>query len=360
MTKPDSSTDLKALSRTDLVAIKKGSKRLSFRERFTAYPLQKLIALILSLVFFFIVLSDRNTSQVYSDIPINLQIPEQFVIEGAAKIYTADVMIQARASVLKRLNRNELGVINLEPPAREGKIQINLTPDMMIVPKGVKVMAFSPEYLTINLEGLAERPVQVSTNNAVINEPLPGYQLEEIKVEPAFVEISGPKSVIESIHQLYIEPIDLSGRASNFRVQRSVIPIRPNVVSIENPNVTVSVNIISKSTERTILGVPIVSLNLTQPHEFLPPKADLVLNGEEEALAKVEPSTLFIVVDGSEDEKLPAHARIIKITNANIPNLPPGVGVNADKLQSIILKTSPLPPEENAQPMLKEDEAAEL
>lgn len=341
MTKPDSATDLKALSRTDLVAIKKGTKRLSFRQRLTANPFQKIIALILALILFFIVLSDRNTSESFADIPISLQIPEQYALEGKNSNLSASVVVQARASVLKNLGRNELGLIELVPPAREGKIQINLSPDMMKLPRGVKVQHFTPEYVSINLEKLTKRTVQVATNNAFTNEPLAGYQLGEVKVEPPAVEISGPRSIIEGIQQLYIEPIDLSGRASSFSVNRWIIPAQSQDVHIQEPNVTVSVGIVSKSKERVILGVPIVSLNLTQPHTFLPKTADLVLNGDEEALAKIEPGNLFVVVDGAEDEKLPPHARIIKITSANIPNLPPGVAINLDKLPSIILKTTP-------------------
>ena len=309
----------------------------SFKERVLANMPQKLIALVCSLILFVVVISDRNLSIEFQQIPVSIRLPDGFVTTDGKTETNVNVSVRGRASLIKDINRDDLGVITLTPPARNGNIQVTLQPEMLSLPEGVNIEKFTPEFIGLNLESIEHRIVAVSTDHAFTGELLPGYQLGEVRIVPESIEISGQTSLISNTSQLYIEPIDLTGKASTFTVNRWIILNRTGIQA-NSQQVKVTVNIVSKSRQNVVLGVPIVPLNLSLKHEFVPPTIDLTLVGDEESLAKIDASKLFVTIDGAEDETKDSHARLLESGDFNVPNLPPGVGFDESKLPSVLLK----------------------
>lgn len=309
----------------------------TLKNRITENLPQKIIAFVCSLALFVVVISDRNLTVEFEQIPVSIRLPEGFVILDGNKETTVNVTVQGRASLLKGIKRDDLGIITLNPPARNGNIQVTLQPEMLSLPDGVNIQRFTPEFVGLNLEAIEHRVVAVTTDHAFTGELLPGYQLGEVRIKPETLEISGPKSLIANTSQLYIEPIDLTGKASTFTVNRWVILNRTGLQAKSN-QVEVTVNIVSKSRQQVVLGVPIVPLNLSLKHEFVPPTIDLTLVGDEKSLAEIDASKLFVTIDGSEDENKNSHARLLERNDFNVPNLPHGVGFDESKLPSVLLK----------------------
>ncbi len=328
-------------------------KKPTLADRLSNNLPQKLLALVGSLTLFVVVLSDRNMTVTFDEIPVSLRIPEGYAQLGAGATQKVNVKVYGRASKLRQLTRDDLGSITIMPPSREGNVQVTLHADMLSIPDGVKVEKFQPEFVGVTLEPLARRSVPLTTDHAFTGELAPGYQLGEIKVTPAEIEITGAKSLVDETTQLYIEPIDLTGKAASFTVMRWAILNRTGVQATTSSRVEVSVNIVSKAKQHVILGVPIVPLNLTKNHEFVPSTIDLTLVGDEESLAKIDPSHLFITIDASQDENQSTHARLIEQREIDVPNLPAGVGFDETKLPSVLLKVSdehPKPRPNAAQP----------
>ena len=309
----------------------------SLKSRFLSNLPQKLIALVCSLGLFVVVISDRNLTLEFEQIPVSIRLPDGFVtLDGNTETHV-NVTVQGRASLVKDIKRDDIGIITLTPPARHGNIQVTLQPEMLRLPEGVKIKNFSPEFVGLNLETIEHRTVTVSTDHAFTGDLSTGYQLGEVRIVPEAIEIFGPKSLIENTHQLYVEPIDLTGKISTFTVNRWIILNRTGIQA-KSQQVEVTVNIVSKSRQNVVLGVPIVPLNLSLKHEFVPSTVDLTLVGDEEALAKIDASKLFVTIDGSEDETKNSHARLLERGDFSVPNLPPGVGFDETKLPSVLLK----------------------
>lgn len=298
---------------------------------------QKLISLLCSLTIFVIVFSDRNMSVGFEKIPVTFKIPDGYTTVGAPSTQTVDVKVYGRASQLREMSRDDLGVITLTPPAREGNVQVTLLNSMISLPDGVRIEKFNPEFIGLNLEPIEQRIVAVSTDHAFTGELLPGFQLGEVRIVPAEIEISGPRSAIASTSQLYIEPIDLTGKASTFTVNRWVIRNRSSI-SVKSELVEVTVNIVSKSRQQVLSGIPIELINLSSRYEIIPSTVDLTLVGDEVSLANLDASKLFVSVDASIDEMLGTHSRILKISDLSIANLPDGVAVDNSKIPEILLK----------------------
>ncbi|MBR4984318.1 MAG: YbbR-like domain-containing protein [Proteobacteria bacterium] len=323
--------------------------RRTLKDRIADNLPQKLIALVCSLILFVIVLSDRSMMLQFEKIPIEMAVPEGYVMLED-RLQTVDVTLQGRASILRGLKRDDIGTIRLQLSPREGNTQVTLQPAMISLPEGVRIEKFKPEFIGINLEMLESRAVAVTTDHAFSGELLHGYQLGEIKIQPDTVQISGPRSVILETSQLYIDPIDLTGKASTFTINRGIVVRRTGAqgtpewvmlsragihANAEQVNVTVSV--ISKSKSQVVLGVPIKPLNLSSEHEFVPSTIDLTLVGSEEALAKVDSKILFVTVDAaSEDGK--NNQTLFTGDDFSVQNLPDGVSFDRSRLPSVLLK----------------------
>ena len=312
-------------------------RKRSFSERLRANIPQKLIALVCSLILFIVVLGDRNKTLEFEKIPVEMRLPDGFVTRDGSTQTTVDVAIHGRASLLRDIRRDDIGVIHISLPPRDSNIQVTLQSDMLTLPEGIHIDHFTPEFISVDLEPLDHRQVAISTNHAFTGELLPGYQLGEVKFQPESIEISGPRSLISETSQLFIQPIDLTGKASTFTVNQWVI-LNQVGVKTSSSQVEVTVNIVSTSRQHVVLGVPIIPLNLTLNHEFVPSAIDLTLVGDENSLAKIDPSKLFITVDASSDESMAGHARLLTGNDFSVPNLPDGVGFDETKLPSVLFK----------------------
>ena len=313
-------------------------RRRTFADRLKSNRLQKLIALLCSLVLFVFVLSDRNMTMTFDEIPVVIRVPDGYAQLGGDTSPMVHVKIYGRASKLRQVTRDDLGMISINPPAREGNVQITLHADMMSMPDGVKIEKFQPEFIGLNLEQIARRSVPLTTDHAFTGELAPGYQLGEIRLNPPEIEITGAKSLVDETTQLYIEPIDLTGKAASFTVSRWAILNRAGVRATTTTRIEVSVNIVSKAKQHVVLGVPIEPLNLSKPYEFVPPTIDLTLIGDDEALSKVDTAHLFVTINAAADSVQPTHSRLIEQREVMVPNLPTGVGFDETKIPSILLK----------------------
>ena len=222
-------------------------------DRLKANIPQKLIAFVCAFLLAIVVTSDRNMTMNFAQIPVMLNIPEGYVSVDDESTTTVDITISGRTSTLRGMTRDDLGMMTITPPARSGNIQITLQPSMLSLPAGVDIDKFQPEFLDVNLEPLETRTVAITTDHAFTGELLPGYRLGEVKIDPAEVKIMGPKSVVSTTGQLYIEPIDLTGKASTFVINRWVI-LNRNGLKTDSESVKVTVNIVSESKQHLILA----------------------------------------------------------------------------------------------------------
>ncbi len=315
-------------------------KKRSFGDRLRSNLPQKGIALICALGLFFVVVGDRNMTMTFDEIPVEVKIPDGYALTGNSVAKKVDVKVYGRASRLSQLSRDDLGTLSISPSAHNGNVQLTLKSEMLSMPDGVKVERFNPEFININLEPIARRTVPIKTDHAFTGELAPGFQLGEVRLNPAEIEILGAKSLVDETSQLAIEPIDLTGKASTFSVQRWALLNNTGVQAVTSNRVEVTINIVSKATQHVVLGVPIVPLNLTKNHELVPATVDLTLVGDEASLSKIDTAHLFVTIDASQDDAQSTHARLLRPNEILVPNLPEGVGVDVTKFPSILLKVS--------------------
>lgn len=301
----------------------------------------KLIALVLSLVLFLVVRGEER-STLTVDVPLLLRVPAGYVVVNEPA-ETVSVELHGRYSQLKNLQLEELGPISIVPAASGGRTTITLKPEFLTLPPGLTVERFDPPSIPVTLEERSTRRVPVVAERALRGEPPPGHQVGEVRATPAEVEISGPRSVVEMVSQVTVEPIELNGHTSRLVTRRHVVSDRRSIKIEGDPEIEIAIDIVPREQERLLEDVPVHMLDLSAPHEVVPRRVDLVLLGEEEALAQVDPQAVYVAFPVDAPLREPGRSSQLVITLDSVHNLPPGVVIDTVRAPSVVLWVLPEP-----------------
>lgn len=232
-------------------------------------------------------------------------IPLQLIEEGAV-MHTGDytstvtVVVRANTEEISSVHSNQLNAyLNLNSITKNGEynlpVKIQVADELMAFdPFEVKV---KPEHIKIRVENkdLKFIPVQAS----LVGEPEHGYEVTEVNIEPAYVEIVGPETIIENTDKLYTEMIDVSGLAKKEYYEVGYKTVNKLLtISYEGP-FEVNVLIEPQMMERTLenIQVNIVSLkeNFYLQDDILP--VNVTLSGTVPVLENYSPGRRFVTLD---------------------------------------------------------------
>jgi YbbR domain-containing protein len=215
------------------------------------WPL-KILALILALALWFFVASAQRTE-------IALAVPVEYVgLEGPLALEgprreSVDVQVQATRWAGERVNPTTVRVRLDVGRLREGDNLVHLLPENVDVPSGGRVTRVSPAWVTVRVVRAATKTVPVVAR--VQGRPAPAHVLRQVVVEPATVQIKGPRTTIESRTAVDTLPVDVSGRRE--AVTRTVgLALPESVYPVDRRTVEVTVDIRPEETmqERSSTG----------------------------------------------------------------------------------------------------------
>ena len=157
-------------------------------------------------LWFFVMLGGR--SQITLDIPlIFTNLPPEFVaVEHAESI---SVSIEGQQRVIQNLRQNEIQAVIDISDIKTGKSFFTLSKENIKLPKSLIVTAFDPETVSLKVETQLKKTVKVKP--AVVGLPEKGFAIVDINVEPAKLDIEGPKSIVRKIYSVKTEPMDING-----------------------------------------------------------------------------------------------------------------------------------------------------
>jgi YbbR domain-containing protein len=206
----------------------------------------KLLSLLLAVgLWLFVGTSDR--------VEIALSVPVEYVgLEGPLTVEgrrqeTVEVQVQAARSVAERVNPASVRVRLDVSRLREGDNLVHLLPDAVETPRGVKVTRLAPAWASVRVVRAASKIVPVVAR--VQGQPAPAHVLRRVVVEPATVEIKGPRTTIELRTAVDTLPVDVSGRRE--AVTRTVGLVLPeSIYPVDRRTVEVTVDIRPEETIR--------------------------------------------------------------------------------------------------------------
>lgn len=229
-------------------------------------------------------------------------IPLHVVEEGAVMHtgdYTSNVTVTVRANTeqISSVHSNQIqAYVNLNSIVKNGEYSLPVTvtvSDELLAfdPFEIKV---KPEYIKIKAE--TKDLKYITLEPSIVGEPAHGYEITDVKVNPAQLEVTGPETIIENTQKIYTEKIDVTGltQKETYNVEYKTIN---KLLSVkETGPFEVVVTIEPGHMERVIDAIAVNVTGLSQ-HLYLKDDIEPVsvtLAGTVPVLENYEPSKRFV------------------------------------------------------------------
>ena len=235
-------------------------------------------------------------------------IPLTVVEEGAVQhtgdfASTVTIVIRANTEAISAVHSNQLNAyINLNNITKNGEynlpVKVKVADEIMAYdPFEIKV---KPEYVKIKAEtkDLKFIPLEAS----LVGEPAHGYEVTDISIEPAFVEVTGPESIIENTQKIYLDKIDVTGLTQKKTFESEYKSVNKLLTIKEEGPFHVTLMVEPKQMVRTINDIEVTILSLK---DSLYIKDDIVpvwvtVEGTMPVLEDYVPGRRFVTADFSQ------------------------------------------------------------
>jgi hypothetical protein len=147
------------------------------------------------------------------------------------------------------------------------------------LPKTVERSGVAPGLVDLVLDELVTRKLKVRP--AMVGEPATGFAVAAIELEPARVEVAGPRVTMDNLSELVTRPIDVNGLAVT--TMRPVsLDLPAGVSEVQDAPVAARIEVSSRIERREVADVPVY---VRGPSAYLPSPARVTVSFEGPAAA---------------------------------------------------------------------------
>jgi YbbR domain-containing protein len=290
------------------------------RRVFLDDALLKAVALVLAMVLFFVVRSDKDAPTatyarvIYDPLPAN-------------RVLVSDPVTEVRLGIrgpwtrVNRLNEGDIGAITVDL-TRAGEGDYSFTETMIKLPVGLRLVSITPPSVKLHFEPRTERILPVQP--ILEGEPASGFRVTRSEAHPREVRVIGAKSVVEGLQRARTQPLRITdARTSLHDNAVQLEPPPPHAHWDSSQKVSVDVEIAAVLAEKTLRGVAILVTGATKLEARPEPaQSDVVLRGPAEALALVGTGSPSLLIDAQAEDMRPPGTYRKRIS---VVGLPPGV-----------------------------------
>lgn len=254
----------------------------------------KLIALLLAVGLWSLV-PDNSVPHVVRDVAVLVDgVPAELAL-AAPFSATIDVTVSGTVQRTRDLFPGELSPTIDLFGAVAGENVISLTPASIRAPLGVTVESVTPSQLRVVLEERIRGEVPV--NPVVEGNPADGYELYDAIVEPATVQVSGPRTAVEQLQAVSTEVISVAGHRQTLAREVAVMTDNPVIAVQGAARVRLTLRIEEVAVTEQLEGVRIVVLNARGRIAVNPESIGVVLRGPRSVLAQLSADDIRATVD---------------------------------------------------------------
>jgi YbbR domain-containing protein len=294
---------MSVFNRQTLAQVWLGVKRRLGRERLRQALTRNLSLKLLSLLiafglWTFVNFGERDAEESLRvalelrNIPVDLMIT-------SPRVNFIDVRVSGPRTLLGRIDRNRLSIGLDLGGVRPGPAVFRLGVEQLNLPRGVKIIRINPAQVTIELEAIAQRTVPVRVR--LTGRPPPDLFIDETKVSPETVQVSGPQSYVHSVDAVDTEPLDLTDvPAGTLERELSLEPVG-EYVSLSAARVAVQVRLDEVEITRELTGVPVTVRNTNYRYAVRPEVVQLTLRGPKRVLSNLERGTIPVYIDAGRE-----------------------------------------------------------
>jgi YbbR domain-containing protein len=254
----------------------------------------KLLSLAITLVLWFIVTGQNTPVNTHASVQLKFIRPNSLEISNEPP-KSVDVLLTGSKYRLDDLNKTALVATIDISDQRAGERVLRLADRAQLdLPQGVTVDAFQPSAISIRLEPIVERQLEVeATLEGTLAD---GYEVYAIRPSKSAVNVVGPASNVNAVAKAKTETISIAGRRETFTAPNVAIDISDPKIDLPDPVVTVEVEIGQRRIEKTLSEIPV----RTQSGVPVQPAiATIVLYGPPDILAELKAADIKLLLPAS-------------------------------------------------------------
>jgi YbbR domain-containing protein len=253
----------------------------------------KLASLGLASLLWFVIAGEK-TSEMGLKAPVELQnFPKDLELTGEP-VNLVEVRVRAAPGIIQHLGLQGVSAQIDVAGLAEGEHIVHLTQESIRLPFGVKVVKINPAIVTLKFERTMQKAVPVRPR--IVGHAAPGYELEEIRSDPAEIRIAGPKSRIEAIEGAFTEAVSIDGAQT--AVAESVnIGLEDPLLRIQgSPRVRVTARVREVQETRSFDAVAVEVRDAAGTAR--PPRVKIAVTGPPAAVRRLRPEDVRAYVEG--------------------------------------------------------------
>ena len=179
----------------------------------------KFLSTLVALMLWLIVAGERVVERVMRA-PVEFQnLPAGLELVGNPPD-TVEVRLRGSSGALSRMAAGDMSAVLDLSTARPGRRLFHIEPDQVTVPYGIEIVQVGPSTLMVEFEMSGIRRVKVEPD--LDGRPAPGYEVTDVKSDPASVEVAGPETALKLLQAAITEPVSV---ADQTRTVREVVTI---------------------------------------------------------------------------------------------------------------------------------------
>lgn len=173
----------------------------------------KLLALGIALLLW-AVASGTSDLQRGFDVPIAFEgVPEDLVIVDKSTD-EVNLRVQGSRASLRNVSPGNMEYRLVVAGAKQGRADYEVDVTRFELPRGARIVASSPSSIEVKFERRGTKVVRVRPD--LEGEPLEGFQVASVAVEPDRVRISGARSQVLQLTEIMTETVPLAGISESF------------------------------------------------------------------------------------------------------------------------------------------------
>ncbi len=257
--------------------------------------LSKLLSLLIAVSLWFFVVFE-NMPEVTFIVPLQVKNqPRNMAMVENMEGKEIEVRLKGPPAIMTGLTVQQVETTIDLSSIGTGETVIPLTPDVISVPRQVKVVGISPASVILELEPITSRMVAVEP--VVLGVPADGYLLKEVRVFPEQVKVFGAKSVLEKLKSFSTDSVDIGGANKPLTAKVHIILLERNIRLADSNLVEVRPIIVEKEVDLEFQSVPIIVIPPGMKATLNPDRINVILHGIKSKLAQIKPEDLVATVN---------------------------------------------------------------
>ena len=192
------------------------------------------------------------------------------------------VIVRANTEEITSVHASQItAYVNINNISKSGEytlpVNVSVTDELMRYdPFEIKV---KPETIKLDVERKSKKFVLIKPS--IIGEPEHGYFVSDISVEPSYITMAGPESLLAEIEELKTDAIDIDKMTSNLVVETECMALN-KVILVDNEGpYEVTVKIEPKLMEKSFDNLRIQAISLPEGFELVStlPTTGIILQG---------------------------------------------------------------------------------